>query len=61
MTELPKVGVVMLAYGAEPVLDVALRAVLGSRDVDVTLVLVDNGCERSDLDALRDEFGFDLV
>lgn len=61
MTELPKVGVVMLAYGAEPVLDVALRAVLGSRDVDVTLVLVDNGCERSDLETLRDEFGFDLV
>ena len=61
MTELPKVGVVMLAYGAEPVLDVALRAVLGSRDVDVSLVLVDNGCERTDLYALRDELGFDLV
>jgi GT2 family glycosyltransferase len=61
MTESPKVGVVMLAYGAEPVLDVALRAVLRSRDVNVSLVLVDNGCQRTDLDALRDELGFDLV
>lgn len=61
MTEVPKVDVVMLAYGAEPVLDIALRAVLGSRDVDVTLVLVDNGCARTDLDTLRDELGFDLV
>jgi len=61
MTESPEVGVVMLAYGAEPVLDVALRAVLRSRDVNVSLVVVDNGCQRTDLRALRDELGFDLV
>jgi GT2 family glycosyltransferase len=61
VTGLPKVGVVVLAYGAEPVLDVALRALHGSRDVDVALVLVDNGCDRTDLEALRDELGFDLV
>jgi GT2 family glycosyltransferase len=61
VTELPKVGVVMLAYGVESVLDVALRAVVKSRGVDVTLVLVDNGCQRSDLVALRDELRFDLV
>ena len=61
LPELPEVGVVMLAYGAEPVLDVAVRAVLASRGVNVTLVLVDNGCERTDLDALRAELGFDLV
>jgi GT2 family glycosyltransferase len=61
VTALPEVGVVMLAYGAEPVLDVALRAVLGSRDVHVTLILVDNGCGRTDLETLRDELGFDLI
>ena len=59
--ELPEVGVVVLAYGAEPVLDVALRALFASRGVNVRLVLVDNGCERTDLDALRAELGFDLV
>src|SRR5690606_13300010 len=52
MTALPQVDVVMLAYGDEPVLDAAVAAVLGSTDVDVTLTLVDNGCSRTDLDAL---------
>lgn len=61
MTERRTLGVVMLAYGTEPVLDVAVRAVVASRGVDVTLVLVDNGCTRTDLAALRDEVGFDLV
>lgn len=61
MTELPEVGVVMLAYRAEPVLDVALRAVLRSCQIKVSLVLVDNGCDRTDLESLRDELGFDLL
>ncbi|WP_273654154.1 glycosyltransferase family 2 protein [Cellulomonas fimi] len=38
------VSVVMLAYGAEPYLHDAVAAVLASVDVDVELVLVDNGC-----------------
>jgi len=38
------VTVVMLAYGDEPVLHAAVRSVLDSRDVDVSVVLVDNGC-----------------
>ncbi|MCR6491736.1 glycosyltransferase family 2 protein [Cellulomonas sp. P24] len=59
--ETPEVGVVMLAYGAEPVLDVAVRAVLASKGVSVRLVLVDNGCERTDLDGMSVELGFDLV
>lgn len=37
-------GVVMLAFGAEPYLHEAVRAVLASRDVDLEVVLVDNGC-----------------
>ena len=43
MAELPGVGVVMLAYGDEPVLDRAIDAVLASKGVDVSLVVVDNG------------------
>lgn len=61
MPELPELGVVMLAFGPEPVLDVAVRAVLASRAVDVRLVVVDNGCGRTDLEAMRDELGFELV
>ncbi|MDM7888850.1 glycosyltransferase family 2 protein [Curtobacterium sp. RHCJP20] len=38
------VTVVMLAYGDEPVLHAAVRSVLDSEDVDVSVVLVDNGC-----------------
>ena len=50
MTERPAVGVVMLAYGDEPVLDDAVDAVLASEGVSVRLVIVDNGCRRADLD-----------
>lgn len=48
----PRVGVVMLAYGAEPVIDEAIEAVLRSRGVSVSLVVVDNGCDRADLEDL---------
>lgn len=41
---LPRVTAVVLAWGAEPVLPEAVAAVLASRDVDVDVVLVDNGC-----------------
>ncbi|MCW2606209.1 MAG: hypothetical protein JWO60_902 [Frankiales bacterium] len=40
---LPRVSAVVLAYGAEPLLGDALEALLGSQDVDVDVVLVDNG------------------
>jgi GT2 family glycosyltransferase len=40
----PRVSVVMLAWGDEPVLIEAIDAVLGSTGVDVDVVLVDNGC-----------------
>lgn len=41
--DVPRVAVVMLAYGPEPYLDDAVDAVLASTGVEVDLVLVDNG------------------
>ncbi len=38
-----EVSVIILAYGEEPLLGACLAAVLRSRDVDVEVVLVDNG------------------
>lgn len=61
MAEVAQVGVVMLAYGEEPVLDEAIEAVLGSEQVQVRLVLVDNGCTRPDLDELAAHEGVLLV
>jgi GT2 family glycosyltransferase len=61
MTELPRVGVVMLAYGDEPVLDQAVDAVLASRGVTPRLVLVDNGCTRPDLDEIAARPGVHLL
>jgi GT2 family glycosyltransferase len=55
------VGVVMLAYGPEPVIEEAIDAVLASRGVDVSLVVVDNGCERHDLSTLCDRPGVRLL
>lgn len=49
-----RVTAVVLAYGAEPVLDECVRAVLASVDVDVDVVLVDNGCTTDAVDRLRD-------
>ncbi len=49
MADGPRVGVVMLAFGEEPVLDQAIAAVLASEHVTVRLVLVDNGCTRPDV------------
>ena len=44
MSDLPRVTVVTLAYGAEPVLHASVASVLASTGVDVDVVLVDNGC-----------------
>lgn len=57
----PTVGVVMLAFGPEPVLLEAIDAVLASTGVQVRLVLVDNGCTRPDLDELVQQRGVHLV
>ncbi|MBF4578826.1 glycosyltransferase family 2 protein [Frigoribacterium sp. VKM Ac-2530] len=53
MTTTPRVSVVMLAFGDEPVLRLAVDAVLASTGVDVDLVLVDNGCTSSAVRDLR--------
>lgn len=57
MTDTVAVGVVMVAYGDEPLLREAVEAVLASQGVDVTLALVDNGCENPALPvmAARDD------
>ncbi|MFC7550075.1 glycosyltransferase family 2 protein [Plantactinospora sp. GCM10030261] len=47
------VSVVMLAYGPEPWLVDAARAVLASSDVDVELIVVDNGCTGDGIDIVK--------
>ena len=49
MTSRPALGVVVLAYGDEPWLAACVDSVLASDEVDVDLVVVDNGCTASDL------------
>lgn len=49
----PAVAVIMLAYGDEPYLLDAVRAVLASTDVELELVLVDNGSRGSAVDDVR--------
>jgi GT2 family glycosyltransferase len=50
----PRVGVVVLAYGDEPWLTECVDGVLGSRDVVVDLVVVDNACTPQHLAPLLD-------
>lgn len=45
----PRVGVVVLAWQAEPWLAECIDAVLASEEVDVNLVVVDNGCDAEHL------------
>ncbi len=51
----------MLAYGPEPYLGEAIAAVRASRGVEVSLVVVDNGCLRGDLPELCRAAGAILV
>lgn len=48
------VGVVMVAYGDEPLLHESVSSVLASRAVDVEVVLVDNGADPAQLDGVRE-------
>jgi GT2 family glycosyltransferase len=50
---MPTVTAVLLAYGAEPWLEDAVRAVLASVDVDVDAVVVDNGCTSAAIDRVK--------
>jgi GT2 family glycosyltransferase len=49
----PRVSAIVLAYGEEPWLEPCVDALLGSTDVDVEVVLVDNGCTDGAVDRLR--------
>ncbi len=49
----PTVTAIILAYGAEPYLDAAVRAVLASTGVEIDVVVVDNGCTTDALDAVK--------
>jgi GT2 family glycosyltransferase len=46
---MPTVGVVVLAWQAEPYLAECVSAVLASAEVQVRVILVDNGCDPDDL------------
>ena len=50
---MPTVTAVLLAYGAEPWLEDAVRAVLASVDVDIDVVVVDNGCTSAAIDRVK--------
>ncbi|WP_089337998.1 glycosyltransferase family 2 protein [Blastococcus mobilis] len=49
-----RVTAMVLAYREQPFLEDCLKRILASRDVDVDVVLVDNGCTYPDLTPLAD-------
>ncbi len=49
----PSVTAVVLAYGAEPWLEPAVRAVLASTGVTVDVIVVDNGCTTDAVAAIK--------
>lgn len=57
----PRLTAVMLAYGAEPWLEQAVRAVLDSTGVDVDVVLVDNGATGDAVEKVRDLPGVRVI
>jgi GT2 family glycosyltransferase len=61
MTALPRVTAVILAYGAEPFLDTAVRAVLASTGVTIDVVLVDNGCTTDAVDQIKGISGVRVI
>src|SRR3954464_9409481 len=57
----PTVTAVVLAWGDEPVLEEAVRAVLASEDVRPDVVLVDNGCTSDAVEVLAAVAGGTVV
>jgi GT2 family glycosyltransferase len=55
------VTAVVLAYRDQPFLEDCISRILGSRDVEVDVVLVDNGCTSPDLDALARDARVELL
>ena len=56
-----RVGVVMVAYGAEPYLYDAVSSALESVDVDVRVAVVDNGADQSAIESVGDLPGVTVV
>lgn len=50
---MPRVSVVVLAWGDEPLLTASVQAALASTGVEVEVVLVDNGCTSDAVEQLR--------
>jgi GT2 family glycosyltransferase len=48
-----RVTAVILAYGAEPWLEEAVGAALASRDIEIDVVVVDNGCTSGAIDQIK--------
>lgn len=61
MAGLPRVTAVILAYGAEPWLNEAVTAVLKSANVDIDVVLVDNGCTSDAVTSVQDLAGVTVI
>ncbi|GIG60398.1 glycosyl transferase [Longispora fulva] len=57
----PSVAAVVIAYGAEPYLEECVRAVLDSAGVDVSVLLVDNGCTSDQFDEVKAMAGVRVV
>jgi GT2 family glycosyltransferase len=57
----PTVSAVVLAYRDEPWLERCVHALLQSNDVDVDVVLVDNGCTDGAVDRLATKLGVTVV
>ncbi len=57
----PSVSAVVLAYREEPWLERCVHAVLDSADIDVDVVLVDNGCTDGAVDRLEPTPGVTVV
>ncbi len=58
---MPRLTAVMLAWRDEPLLVEAVEAVLASRDLDVDVVLVDNGCTSDAVTQLRSLSGVNVL
>lgn len=57
----PGVAAVVVAYGDEPWLERGVEALLASTGVDVSVVVVDNGCTDGTVDRLRGRPGVTVV
>ncbi len=57
----PRVSAVVLAYKAEPWFEKSVHALLGSSEVAVDVIVVDNGCTDGAVDHLRDVAGVTVI